>query len=498
MDLVGGLQSIRRATEKVSKVFVNLADRERNTGARERNKAGATVTLLRFREGIARNFMPGRLSEQRMARVSVVGFVICVVAVACGGAATTGRSRAPTRHVDMDEMRIVAERDAHGQYTFHSYDAEGLFRESFELSERGDCFHAVQGYDRLVREFEVSPYTSAALYNAGICLKKSDDPQHALEHFAQVVQMTPEPEEAKPALFEMAEVCVKTARWDDALARADTLLARTDLGSDERAEAMARRAQALLGKNDLDAAERVSREALSFGRTRNEATRVRDTSFLAIANFVLGEVFRLRAEAVAIPLGTVQEQHDVLEHRAQLMLQAQNAYLDTVRFEEPEWSVAAGYRIGSMYDSFWNAIMSSPVPPPRTPMNDANLAIYTDEYHKELARQIRPLMRRAVRYWELTLMIVGRNGVQGEWADRVRIDLDRARARLLASDDGQPATPNSTPSGVPPSGSATSVNEAPSDASTPTPATPPPASSSNDRAMGLPDAGVPALNAPLR
>ena len=52
-------------------------------------------------------------------------------------------------------------------------------------------------------------------------------------------------------------------------------------------------------------------------------------------------------------------------------------------------------------------------------------------YPQELAKLIKPLLRHAVRYWELTLMMVERTGVQTEWAATTRQDLERTRALLL-------------------------------------------------------------------
>ena len=53
-----------------------------------------------------------------------------------------------------------------------------------------------------------------------------------------------------------------------------------------------------------------------------------------------------------------------------------------------------------------------------------------------------PLIRHAIRYWELTLMMIERTGVQGKWADKVRSDLERVRSLMLEQPPG--------PGGIPP------------------------------------------------
>src|SRR5262249_56510546 len=92
------------------------------------------------------------------------------------------------------------------------------------------------------------------------------------------------------------------------------------------------------------------------------------------------------------------------------------------------------YRIGNMYDELWHAIMAAPVP--------ANLPREGHAvYHTELAKLIKPLVRHAIRYWELTQMFIERTGIQTPWATKIKTDLDRVRALLLEQPDGPGGLP---------------------------------------------------------
>ena len=104
--------------------------------------------------------------------------------------------------------------------------------------------------------------------------------------------------------------------------------------------------------------------------------------------------------------------------------------------------------------------MEAPIPPPTVEMNDATHAIYRDEYRAELARHIRPLIRHAIRYWEMTLLMVERTGVRTEWTERTRGDLDRMRALLLQGDDSEASDAEgegTEPAAPPEAGSPTSA-----------------------------------------
>lgn len=361
---------------------------------------------------------------------------LALVLLACGGVAP--RASTPDDVVAMEEMRIVASRE-HGELVFDAYDAGQLFERGTALLNEGQCREAVERYyDRIAAEFPSSRYVPPAMYNAGLCLQEGGELEAAVPYYQRVLEVAGGSRDGKHASLQLASVLIGLERWEQARELSERLLLRDDLSSSERLEGLARRAQALLGLERFTDAERQARDALSFFRTRRGDEVIDDPYFAAAANFVLAETMRLRSEGIALPAGDAQAQHEVLDARARLVLDAQREYFSTIRFTEAHWAAAAGYRIGSMYDRLWHALMEAPIPPPDTEMNDATRALYREEYRAELARHIRPLIRHAIRYWELTLMMVERTGVRTEWTERTQRDLERMRALLL--DDGGDAS----------------------------------------------------------
>jgi hypothetical protein len=233
---------------------------------------------------------------------------------------------------------------------------------------------------------------------------------------------------------------VQLERWKDTEAVADELLAREDLTADERLEAMARRAQALLGQQRFDEAERYARSALQYSRTRPVEDAIKDDFFRAACNYVLAETYRQREQALAFPEG-LEPQKEVLLKRAQLLLEAQREYFNTISLNELDnyhWAAAAGYRIGNMYDELWQAVMSAPVP---RHLPQEGHAVY----HQELATLIKPLIRHAIRYWELTELFIERTGLKTSWSEKIRTDLTRVRQLLLEQPPGPGGIPTPEP-----------------------------------------------------
>lgn len=350
--------------------------------------------------------------------------------VGCGASATPASTTARL----LEETRIVAMRDGTGGYRFDTYSAEDLFRQGTALQADNHCADAVTRYDRIAEEFPSSRYLSPSLYNAALCLQQTGELEASAAHYYRLVDHLPDSEDARIARLQLTGVLITLERWEEALASANLLLARTDLPSDERLEAMARRAQALFGMRRLDEATTAADDAGVYYRTRRGDEVIVEPYFAAAAMFVRAESIRARSEAIAIPAGDVHGQHEALEHRAQLILDAQRAYFDTIRLTDAHWAAAAGYRIGSMYETLYADMTAAPVPPPTEAMNDQQLAMYRDAYRAELRSRVEPLVRHAIRYWELTLVMVERTGVDTQWAIRTRSELERARTLLVTGE----------------------------------------------------------------
>lgn len=361
--------------------------------------------------------------------------------VAC--AARQSTTTTPDQVVEMEGLRIVAKPDAQGGFSFESYDAEDLFRRANAELDAGRCPEAVLLYDRLVAEFAGSRYASAALYNAGLCLAHGGEREAALGRFERLLSEMPSSPDVKHASFQAGHLLVELERWEQALARADALLLRGDLDPPERMEAMAMRAQALLGQRELVEAEKQAQQSLTYYRTRG-AELAADPYYAAAANYVVAECIRIRAEALAFPDTNQEEQKAILVKRAQLLLDAMREYANTITHTSgiittnPKWAAASGYRIGAMYDKLWHDLMGAPVP--------ATLSPGAKElYPQELAKLIKPLLRHAIRYWELTLLMAERTGGRGEWVEKTRGDLERTRALLLEQPPGPGGLPQAPP-----------------------------------------------------
>lgn len=388
-------------------------------------------------------------TSSSMSRSASVAFALLVpLAAACGATATaTGPTTPPAarRVVAMEAMRIGAPGDGvPGLGT--DYDAEMLFDHATALQQAGRCDDAVAAYERLEREFPESRLRSPSLYNSGLCLEDRAELPRAAEKFRALLALPArDPRDALHAQFMLSNIAVRLSLWDEAIALCDAALTNTDIDPDDRVSLLARKAQASFGAGRLDRAERDARAALAYFRSQEEAQSISDDFSVGAANFVAAETLRERAAAIHLPEGAQEVQRAALESRARILLDAQREYFATIRHGNAHWAAASGYRIGQMYDAFWTEITAAPIPP-RPDLSLELRQVFADEYRKNLREMVKPLLQHAIRYWEMTLMMVERTGVRTEWTERTRADLSRVQGTLLADvPGGVPAAPSGAP-----------------------------------------------------
>lgn len=334
---------------------------------------------------------------------------------------TTPETQAPA---SIEEIRIVAKRSQSGDYSLTSYDAAQLFERGLDLMAKHEYPAAIGTFDRLTVEFPSSRFVSSSFYNAGLCLAYSGNLAQATQRFENLLRAWPNSPDAEDASFQLATLYYRLQKWPELQRTTTKALLRRELSTEERVEMMARKAQALLGLTKVDAAKAQAQETLQYVRTRKGQDVVRDEFFAAAANFVLAETIRIQGETLVFPQAEIEEQRKILTRKAEFLLDAQREYFNTIRWTNAHWAAAAGYEIGAMYDRLWHSVITAPVPPHLHPEGHK---IYRDK----LANMLRPLLRHAIRYWELTLLMVERTGVKTDWTERIRADLERTRQLLI-------------------------------------------------------------------
>jgi tetratricopeptide (TPR) repeat protein len=324
----------------------------------------------------------------------------------------------PVVHLDMEPIKIEATSDADGIH-IDAYDAPELFEHAGKALSEKRYDDAVKVYGKLLKSFPESPYARPALYNLGLAQIGKKDWAAAIDSFKGLIEKYPSHPDAKDSLFQLGACYAEENNWPASAEVFARVLERNDLNADDRIEAIARRGFAQFNLNDLDTAEKTFRAAMVYKQKIESEERLSTDFYLAFSQYHLGQVFHLRFRKAALRLPEAQLDKD-LEEKAHLLLTAQRAYIDTIKFGNPAWASAAGFQVGSLYEELFDAFMSVPVPPE---LDAEARAIYQEE----LLKKIRILLEKSLRWQRENLLMIERLGVNTEWADKSKL----AYAKLL-------------------------------------------------------------------
>ena len=354
----------------------------------------------------------------RLMRQTIPGLLLAIAA-GCGTTARQTQSGpAPVVHLDMDPIKIEAITDAEGTH-IDAYDAPELFEHAGKALSDRRMDDAVKLYQKLLKNFPESTYARPSLYNVGLAHIGRKDWASAVDVFRRLFEKYPGHADAKDSLFQLGACYAEMGNWPASAEVFARILERGDLNADDRIEAVARRGFAQFSLGDLDAAEKTFRSGMAFKQKIESEERLSTDFYLAFSQYHLGQIFHLRFRKAELRSQETQLDKD-LEAKAHLLLTAQRAYIDTIKFGNPAWASAAGFQVGSLYEELYDAFIHVPVPPE---LSTEARSIYQEELHKK----IRILLEKSLRWQRENLLMIERLGVSTDWADKSRL----AYAKLL-------------------------------------------------------------------
>jgi TolA-binding protein len=344
--------------------------------------------------------------------------VLLPALVLCGGCATgnkPGLGAKPSGDVvrlDMEPIEIEATHGADGVH-IEAFDAPELFERAGQALSDKRFDEAVQAYQKLLSSFPDSAYVRPSYYNLGLAQIGKKNLSGAINAFKALIDRFPTHQDAKDSRFQLGACYAEQANWVASAEVFGRLLERQDLNADDRIEAMARRGFAELNLGQLDTAENTFRSLLAYQQQIDKEERLATDFYLAFAQYHLGQINHMRFRKAPLRLPESQLDKD-LDEKARLLLVAQRAYIDTIKFGNPAWASAAGFQVGSLYEELYDAFTNVPVP---AELDGEARQIYIEELHKK----IRVLLEKSLRWQRENLLMIERLGVATEWADKSRL-----------------------------------------------------------------------------
>ncbi|WP_168210614.1 tetratricopeptide repeat protein [Persicimonas caeni] len=347
---------------------------------------------------------------------------VMLVGSACSttsGAKTLDGTPTAEERLELDPMLIRAGANGEGE----TIDVTEVFKMAYEAYSDRRYEKAAKHYVLVVEYFKDSKYYLPALYNAGLSYEKLERWQPAAKYYRQIIDEHPEEKDAKDAYYRLANAYEKMGEHQMVVELMTEVLLRKELSNFDRCEAYVRRSNSLLELEDWKEAEQGYTTMLELNEKAAATERLSDDSHLVVqAHFGLGRSYHERVRDIELVLPTERMGQD-LEKKGELFTRAQLYYIEALRHHHPQWSMAAGYMIGKLYEDFYTDIFNAEIP---DDLDREHVALYFEE----LQKHIRPLMERAVQVYEKNLSLsrrIGTSDEQNEWVAQTSQKLERLR-----------------------------------------------------------------------
>ncbi|HET6150818.1 MAG TPA: tetratricopeptide repeat protein, partial [Polyangia bacterium] len=345
--------------------------------------------------------------------------IMTVLGAGCGTTtppAPAVPQNAPVTEYQMEPIKITAVKGPDGVH-IESFDAAELFEQGGAALSEKRFDDAIAAYDRLLKEFNDSHYTKAALYNCGLAYQGKKDWAGAIARFKVLIDQYGATPDAKDAQFQLGACYAEQENWPASAEVFAQILQRKDLTADDKIEALGRRGFAQFRLKDLDTAERTFNSALAYFHQIEVEERLQTDFYLGLCRYHLGQIPHERFRVAPLRLPATRMRTD-MEEKARLLLAAQRQYIDTIKMGNPQWASASGFQVASLYEEFYDAFIAAPVPPELLgAANDEKREVYFEE----LRKKIRVLLEKSLRWNEQNLLMMERFGVQNEWRDKSKL-----------------------------------------------------------------------------
>ncbi|HVZ71924.1 MAG TPA: tetratricopeptide repeat protein [Polyangia bacterium] len=358
----------------------------------------------------------------------------------------------PVQEVEMDPIKLHGVKGPDGVQHVETYDATELFERAGAALSDKRYPDAIRDYERLLKEFPTETrYTKAALYNCGLAYQGAKDWPNAIARLDQLAKQYPGTSDAKDALFQIGATYAEMGNWPTSATMFAELLQRSDLTSDDKIEAMARRGFAQFQLRDFETAERTFKQTVWYFQSIEKEERLQTDFYLGLVKYHLAQIPHEKFRAAPLRLPDKQMAID-LEEKCRLLLVAQRAYIDAMKLGNPQWASASGYQVASLYEELYDAFVHAPIPPDLLTEENAEKR---EVYYEELRKKIRVLLEKSLRWNEQNLLMIERLGIDNEWRDKSKLAYAKLQKMLDPSfkvefaDPNAPATP-AAPKDAPP------------------------------------------------
>ncbi|MEO6954491.1 MAG: tetratricopeptide repeat protein, partial [Polyangia bacterium] len=320
--------------------------------------------------------------------------------------------------------RIVTE------YPQSKFVDDALFRTAASYQKGFEFDKAVVSYLRLAQDprFAASTHRTDAVYNAASILENDQDYAKAAELFRRyAADKNVKRDDQSEAAYRAALITEKMKNPDATIKAMNDYIktyGNDPKGGQRKLEAEFKIATAYETKKDRAAADRMYKKIVADGA--NVAPASDQAEYPAHAAFILTEQ-RLPAIEHAKIQGGGKKLVESISAFKKAVQDDVAEYNKVLAFKRANWTLAAYFRTGYMYETFSRALLAAPCPPEVKKLGPEGC----DVYREQIEQAVSQVDDEAVKRYGTTLEQAGKLGVSNEWTRLARLRANQYKPDLF-------------------------------------------------------------------
>ena len=307
-----------------------------------------------------------------------------------------------------------------------------LFRVGLNAERFFDFDKAITSYLRLVEKYEDSDRRADATYNAALALENTQQYEKAARQYQRYCKLFPERDDAPDVCFRAGGVYEKMGAPKRVVGTYRNFIRKyrgVEEHQDRVVEANLKIAQAF---EELGQQRRAKRY---YGRTVDAFAKAESESaakYAARAKFAIVEQAFDEYREIQIKGGS-RRQKRLLKRKAKRLQEVEKKYREVLEFKQVDWSLAALFRIGQLYQDLSESLLDAPCPPDvkgaARSMGMTELEV-CGEYRLVLEERAINVEEKAVARFEATIEQAKNFKVANDWTRKTRVALNRLRRSM--------------------------------------------------------------------
>jgi cellulose synthase operon protein C len=322
--------------------------------------------------------------------------------------------------------RLVAE------YPKSTLADNGLFRVGLNAERFFNFDKAITAYMKIVDNYPKSERRADALYNAALSLDNTQEYERAAREYLRYCTLFPKREDAPDVCFKAGLVYEKMGDRKRVIASYEDYIKKfknNSTYSEKVTNAYLKIAQAYdqQGK-DQDAQKYYDLTVKAFARAGD---KTKASAYAAEAGFQLVERKAAAFRKLEIT-GNTKEQKKGITKKSEDLKKVETSYMEILKFKQIDWTLAALFRVGQLYQNMADTIMKSPCPPD-VKSQAKRIGVPVDEicteYRVAIEENAAKVEDKAVGAYEKVIEKAREFQVANSWTKQTLVALNKLRRK---------------------------------------------------------------------